>query len=170
MLLRWTLDRVYRVNPGTMNPGAGVHAVVVHSDGQAAGSDTQAGTVRPEIDGMRGRDEWSGGTGGVCLGMIALMPRLCLTGSWMIVLQWCILGGFAGSARPRANLVQTCRKKRLPLVTRTAWALNEFSNSYPALPLAAAPSGRFEPRRPRHPFQSLSTSSAHLLRRHWEPC
>jgi hypothetical protein len=60
-----------------------------------------------------------------------------------------------GQHTPRANLVQTCRRKRLPLVARTGWVLNVFSNSYRALPLSAGPSGRFEPRRPRHPFPCL---------------
>jgi len=41
---------VNRVDPGSRNPSAGVHATAVHSDVQAARSDTQTGTVQPEIE------------------------------------------------------------------------------------------------------------------------
>lgn len=57
--------------------------------------------------------------------------------------------------RPRAsvlapaNVVQTCQRKRLPLVARPAVAPHVLSNTYRALPLPAVPLGGFEPRRPR---------------------
>jgi len=59
----------------------------------------------------------------------------------------------------RANVVQTCRRKCLPLAARTAMTPDVFSNSYPPLPLAAGRSGGFEPRRPR---QFSSSTSRHF--------
>jgi hypothetical protein len=47
-----------------------------------------------------------------------------------------------------ANLVQTCQRKRLPLVAITASALDVLSNSYRALLLSAALFGGFKSRRP----------------------
>jgi len=58
-------------------------------------------------------------------------------------------GHVDGRWAPRANVVQTCGRKCLPLVARTALALNVFSNTYRLLPQDAARSGGFEPRRPR---------------------
>ena len=49
----------------------------------------------------------------------------------------------------RANLVQTCHGKPLPVVARSAGTLDAFSNGYVALLLLAARLGGFEPRRPR---------------------
>jgi hypothetical protein len=41
---------VNRVDPGSKNPSAGVHATAIHTDVEAAGTDTQAGAVQPEIE------------------------------------------------------------------------------------------------------------------------
>jgi len=54
---------VYRVNPGSRNPGAAVHAAAVTQTYKPAGSDAQAGAVRPEIESdVRGEPghRWAG--------------------------------------------------------------------------------------------------------------
>jgi hypothetical protein len=61
------------------------------------------------------------------------------------------------TGRFHANLVLTCRGKRLPLVARTAGVPDVFSNSCRALPLLTALLGGFEPRRPRQFFSIIST-------------
>jgi hypothetical protein len=58
----------------------------------------------------------------------------------------------------RANLMLTSQRKRLPLVAKSPVAPDVFSNSYRALLFLAVPSDGFEPRRPRHSFQSFTTA------------
>lgn len=41
---------VNRVDPGSRNPRAGVHAASIHADVQAAWSHAQAGAVQSEIE------------------------------------------------------------------------------------------------------------------------
>jgi hypothetical protein len=56
----------------------------------------------------------------------------------------------------RANLVQTGRRKRLPLVARTASARDVLSSTYRALLLRAAPFGGFKCRRPNQKTAGLT--------------
>ena len=53
-----------------------------------------------------------------------------------------------GDTAPVLTSCKHAREKRLPVVARSAWPPDVFSNSYHPLPLVAAPLGRFEPRRP----------------------
>jgi hypothetical protein len=56
MFSRGTADVAHRVDPGSRNAGARVHAAAVHSEVKPARSDTQPGAVQAEVDMNAGSD------------------------------------------------------------------------------------------------------------------